>query len=143
MPAAAARVLAWLLIAVHVGLGAWAVVGFAELFSSQVPWTPISNPLFSRSMLLLQWSLIGVAATTFIAGYLTRWKHTPVAMLLVYAAMAAVCACQTFFILTSPSRFRAMAIEYVEYAVILAFLFFSSHMRQRFAPSTPSPRPLP
>ena len=37
------------------------------------------------------------------------------------------------FILTTPTRYRAMAIEYVEYAVILAFLFFSSHMRARFS----------
>jgi hypothetical protein len=131
MPAAA-QALAWLLMAVHAGLGAWALVGFAELLLSEFPWARVSNPLFSRSMLLLQWTLIGTAAAVFIAGYLTRWKHTPPAMLLVYGAMAAVCAYQTFFILTSPSRFRAMAIEYLEYAVILAFLFFSTHMRLRF-----------
>lgn len=85
-------------------------------------------------MLLLQWSLISVAATVFIAGYLCRWRRTPVAMLAVYTAMALVCAYQTFFILTNASRFRAMAIEYLEYAVILMFLFFSRHMRFRFSP---------
>jgi hypothetical protein len=55
------------------------------------------------------------------------------AMLCIYGAMALVCAYQTFFILTSATRFRAMAIEYIEYAVILMFLFFSSHMRLRFS----------
>jgi hypothetical protein len=84
-------------------------------------------------MLLLQWSLIAVAATVFIAGYWSRWRHTPIAMSVVYGAMALTCAYQTFFILTHPSRFRAMAVEYAEYALILTFLFVSEHMRERFA----------
>jgi hypothetical protein len=48
--------------------------------------------------------------------------------------MALVCAYQTFFILTNATRFRAMAIEYAEYAAILLFLFASDHMREHFAP---------
>lgn len=128
-----ARVFAWALVAVHVGLGAWAVVGFLELALPSVPWNRVSNPLFSVPMLLLQWTLLAVAATVFIAGYLTRWKHTPPAMLGIYSTMALVCAYQTFFILTDPNRFRAMAIEYAEYAIILVFLFFSVHARARFA----------
>jgi hypothetical protein len=135
VPESVARSIAGVLLVVHAGLGAWALVGFMELALPEVPWKQVSNPLFSRAMLLLQWSLISVAATGFIAGYLRRWKHTPVAMLLVYATMALVCAYQTFFILTSASRFRAMAIEYIEYAVILTFLFFSNHMRLRFGRS--------
>lgn len=47
--------------------------------------------------------------------------------------MAAMCAYETFFSLTNDSRFLAMAIEYSEYALILAFLFLSDYMRQRFA----------
>ena len=54
-------------------------------------------------------------------------------MLLVYGAMALVCAYQTFTILESPSRFRAMAVEYLEYAVILLYLFSSRHVRLRLA----------
>lgn len=81
---ATARIVLGILVLVHAGLGAWALVG-------------------------------------------------PRAMLCVYAAMAAVCAYQTFFILTHPSRFRAMAIEYLEYALILAFLFFSPRMRRHFS----------
>jgi hypothetical protein len=128
-----ARVIAGILLAVHAGLGAWALAGFLELALPDVPWKRLSNPLFSPAMLLLQWSLISVAATVFIAGYLSRWKHTPMAMLCIYGAMALTCAYQTFFILTSATRFRAMAIEYIEYAVILMFLFFSNPMRLHFS----------
>jgi hypothetical protein len=128
-----ARIFAVLLLAIHAGLGAWAIVGYLELVLPQVPWIRVSNPLFSPTMLLIQWTLIATAASVFIIGYLIRWRPTPSAMLLVYGVMALTCAYQTFFILTAPSRFRAMAIEYVEYVVILAFLFFSEHMRARFS----------
>lgn len=126
------RIFAGLLVIVHVGLLAWALVGFAELLTPHVPWRRVSNPLFSTSMLLLQWSLIALASTTFLVGFFLRWRPTPMAMAFIYAAMALVCAYQTFFILTSPTRFRAMAIEYLEYALILTFLFRSSYMRARF-----------
>lgn len=126
------QVFGGLLIIAHLGLATWAAVGWAELAFDSIPWTRVSNPLFSPAMRALQWSLITLAAATFITGYLTRWRRLPWAMLGIYAAMAAVCAWQTFFILTDAGRFRAMAIEYAEYTVILLFLFGSAQMRARF-----------
>jgi hypothetical protein len=133
VPESLARSIAIFLVVVHAGLGLWALVGFLELGLPETPWNRVSNPLFSRPMLLLQWTLVLLAVVTFITGYLTRWRHTPAAMAGLYGAMTLTCAYQTFFILTASSRFRAMAIEYVEYAVILAFLFSSSHMRSHFS----------
>lgn len=130
-----ARGAAALLLLVHGALAAWAVVGFVELGLDHVPWTRVSNPLFSRPLLLLQWTLIAVAAGVFIGGYVTQWKHTPLAMLCIYGCMALTCAYQTFFVLTASSRFRALALEYLEYALVLAFLFGSRHMRARFSQS--------
>jgi hypothetical protein len=120
------------IVVAHVGLLVWALVGFAELTLPAVPWRRVSNPLFSPPMLVLQWALIAIAATTYLVGFSLRWPGTPVAMAVIYGAMAIVCAYQTFFILTDPTRFRAMAIEYVEYSLILAFLFLSPYMRSRF-----------
>jgi hypothetical protein len=127
-----ARLFAALLLLVHAGLGAWAVVGFAELLLADVPWTRISNPELSRPMLLVHWTLIGSAAIVFVVGYLSRWRRTPVAMLGIYAAMALVCAYQTLFVLSNEGRFVAMAIEYTEYTVISLFLWRSELMRTRF-----------
>lgn len=92
-------------------------------------------------MLLLQWSLVATAAIIFVAGYRARWPPTPRVMAIVYSAMAGTCAYQTFFVLTAPSRFRAMAIEYAEYAVILLFLFRSTSMRNHFAPHSRTSTP--
>lgn len=123
MPPRLVRAITALLVLVHVGLGAWAAVGLAELVLPQVPWARISNPLFSPAMLLWQWALVATAATVFIAGTLRRWPRLPLAMLGIYGVMALTCAYQTFFILTDDGRFVAMGIEYAEYAVILVFLF--------------------
>lgn len=127
-----ARAFAILLCAVHVGLAVWALVGFAEMVWAEVPWKRLSNPLFSPAMLALQWSLILTAAVVFIGGYVTGWHWTPVAMTAIYGMMAATCAYQTFLILVHETRFREMAIEYVEYAIILAFIWGSDHMHDRF-----------
>lgn len=127
------RIFAGLLLVVHAGLVLWAMGGFLELGLAEVPWKRFSNPLFSPTMLALQWTLIALSGVTFIVGYSTRWSRTPVVMACIYAAMAAVCAYQTFFILEHAGRFVAMAIEYVEYTVILIFLFGSRHARAHFA----------
>lgn len=54
-------------------------------------------------------------------------------MLVIYGAMATTCVYQTFFILTDPDRFRALAIECAEYTLILLFLFRAPYARARFA----------
>lgn len=137
MPPIVSRLFAALLVLVHIGLAGWALVGVTEMLVAEVPWERVSNPLFGPGMLALQWGLILVASATFIGGYLRRWRHTPVAMAVVYGAMSLTCAWQTLFILQHDTRFREMGIEYAEYAVILVFLFFSEHARTRFGRAAP------
>jgi hypothetical protein len=112
-----------LLLGVHAFLGVWGLIGFAEWFSDSTPWPRVSNPLFPRDILLMQWSLVLAASVLFIGGHALRWEHTPAAMACVYAAMAALCAVQTFTWLKGDLRFVAMGAEYAAYAVILLFLF--------------------
>lgn len=123
----AAKFLTWVLVVVHLGLFAWAATGMAELLFSRVPWPRISNPLFSDQMLLTQWLLSLGAALIFLFGLALGWRNMPVALAVCYAAMAAVCAYQTFFILENDSRFIAMAVEYAAYVAIVTFLFSNSH----------------
>lgn len=131
------RLFAYLLVAVHAGLAVWATVGFIEWFVPEPPWKRLSNPELPRPMQLLQWTLLAIAAAVFIGGFVTRWRHTPLALTATYVAMASTCAWQTFTMLTHASRYRDMAIEYAEYALILAFVYGSAYMRERFA-ATPA-----
>lgn len=117
------RVFALALLAVHGFLGMWALVGFAEWFSTTVPWPRVSNSSFPRDILFMQWSLILVAAVLFIGGYSLNWRYLPVGMACIYAAMAALCAVQTFNYMEGTTRFVAMGVEYLAYAGILMFLF--------------------
>lgn len=123
MPEGLDRAVLALLVAVHAGLLFWALAGLAELLLPGVPWPAISNPLFGNAMLAWQWLLVAGAALTFLAGAARGWPGLPMAMAGWYAVMAATCAWQTFFILEHAGRFRAMALEYVAYAMILAWLF--------------------
>lgn len=113
------------LLGVHALLGLWALLGLAEWASPSVPWPRVSNALFPRDILLMQWTLTLIAAVTFIAGYGLAWVNTPAAMACIYAAMAALCAVETFRYMESETRFIAMGAEYVAYAGILLFLFRS------------------
>lgn len=115
------------LLGIHAFLALWALVGCAELFLAVPPWPRVSNPHFPWLVLFLQWSLTLAAAVVFIGGYFLRWRGLPVAMACVYAAMAALCAVETFGYMQSDTRFVAMALEYLAYAGILVFLF-QSHL---------------
>ncbi len=136
MPAWLDRLIAVFLFVVHSGLLVWALIGLAELFVPAVRWAPISNPLFSPGTLLLQWTLVAGAALTFLFGWSMAWSPLRQTMACWYAAMALTCAWQTFFILENDSRFVAMAIEYAEYAAILAWLFLSPLVTRRIGPGT-------
>lgn len=117
------RAIIILLLGVHGVLAIWALVGFVEWFWASPPWSRISNELFPRDILFMQWTLVLVAAAIFIVGYALRWPFMPVALACIYAAMAALCAVETFMYMESRHRFTAMAFEYLAYAVILLFLF--------------------
>jgi hypothetical protein len=123
------------LVAVHAVLGLWAAVGFVEWFWATTPWPRITNPLFPRGVLLLQWGLSLAAAVLFVGGYARRWSRTPTAMAVVYAAMALVCAVETFSYMHGTSRFVAMTAEYVAYAGILIFLHRTPYFRRGSAPA--------
>lgn len=117
---------------VHFGLLVWAVIGFLELAIPEPPWDRLSNVLFSESMLLWQWSIVSIGALVFLIGFYTRWVWTPLLLACMYMLMAITCTYQTFFILEHESRFTEMIIEFIEYAVILAFLFGAPGMRAHF-----------
>ena len=119
------RALSWILLAVHGFLVLWALVGFFEFFASSTPWQRVSNPRFPQEVLFLQWSLTLAAGLVFLGGYALRWPHTPGVMVGIYAAMAAVCAVETFRYLEGNARFVAMGLEYAAYVGIGLFLFRS------------------
>jgi hypothetical protein len=86
-------------------LTGWALVGFIERFGHSLLGPRISNMLFPRDMLFIQWLLTMTAAFVFILDYNLQWQNTPVAMACVNAAMATLCTVETFAYMESDSRF--------------------------------------
>jgi hypothetical protein len=125
-------VTSFILLAVHALLVVIGVGGLVEWFDHDPPWPRFSNPELPPWMLMLQWLLMLGAGVLFIAGFLARWRRLPWAMFGIYAVMAAVCAHQTFTMLTNHDRYTDMAIEYAEYTAILLILFFLPPMRRWF-----------
>jgi hypothetical protein len=125
------RIVGPLLVTVHVVLGGWALVGLLELIAPEPPWPALSNPLLPPAVLLVHWSLMLLAALTFLGGYLARWHRTPMATATAYAALALLCAVETVWFLREPRWYASMAVEYATYAAILMMLF-RTPLRRRF-----------
>jgi len=142
------RAITIVLLIVHAGLLVWAVAGFAEMAVSAVPWSSLSNPLFSPTVLFLQWTAIALGAAAFLFGYALRWRYLPQAMIACYAFMASVCAYETVALLTHSARYTDMALEYVTYIAIVVYLFVSPGIGRRIGRQplsmpvrSPVPRP--
>jgi hypothetical protein len=116
------KVLGAALLGVHGTLALWAAAGLVELVVPAPPWPAVSNPELPRGVLVVHWVAMLGAGSTFLAGYLTRWPATLRAMVIAYAALASVCAVETFGYLTNESRFVGMAVEYATYGILITLL---------------------
>lgn len=131
-----------LLLLLHAALLVWAAGGLIEPWLAAAPWPALSNPLFPPWLQLAQWLTVLATAVVFLLGYALRWRLLPLAMTAGYAAMATVCAVQTFGYLRHDGRFLDMTIEYAAYLAILTFLFRAPAMRRRFHESGSGSRSL-
>lgn len=112
----------WLLLAVHVGLGLWAVLGVAEFAAPETLPFGLDNPLFPPWLQSLHWAAIATGSATFLVlRFRAPWLLAP-GMALAYGFMAAVCLVETLGYLEHPGRYVDMALEYAAYVAIVYFL---------------------
>ena len=120
-----------LILAASVLLG-WGVQGFLEYFTGWAPLMPLQNATFPSGTQFIHWLLITLAGSVFLAGYFLRWRYTPVAMMVLYAALATLCAVETFDFMENPSRYADFVRECIYYVLISIYLVRSARMRERF-----------
>lgn len=125
------KILWYLLLLIHFLLLFWAVGGYIEMFTSNVPWKPYTNPDFPFWVLLLHWGVVLFASVIFIYGYLTRWSKTPQVMTFAYGLMAGVCVIETFGFMTSTTKYLAMGAEFLAYFLILLLLYKSHYFNRK------------
>lgn len=126
------RIFSLLLILAALIMLSWGLLGFLEHFAGFAPLMPLQNETFPIGMQTLHWVLITVSGATFLAGYTLRWRYTPIAMLVMFTALATMCAVQTFDMLQNPDRYRNFVVECINYTLISIYLFRSQRMRGRF-----------
>lgn len=124
-----------MLLAATVMLG-WGVLGFLEYFTGLAPLMPLQNPTFPSGTQFVHWTLITLSGGTLLAGYISRWSYTPVAMIVLFASLATLCAIQTFDFMENPSRYTDYMRECIYYIIMSVYLFRSQRMRDRFGEIT-------
>ncbi len=124
-----------IVLAASVMLG-WGVFGFLEYFTGAAPLMPLQNPTFPAGTQFVHWTLITLSGATFLAGYFLRWKYTPLAMVVLFASLATLCAIQTFDFMVRPSRYWDFMRECIYYIVMSIYLLRAQRMRDRFGTVT-------
>lgn len=120
-----------ILLASTIMLG-WGLLGFLEYFTGLAPLMPLQNPTFPTGTQTVHWILITLSGATYLAGYFLRWRFTPIAMLVLFASLATMCAIQTFDFMENPDRYRNFVQECINYTIISIYLFRSKRMQERF-----------
>ena len=126
------KIYAYFLLVASAGMFSWGVLGFLEYFTGLAPVTGLQNINFPNGTQFIHWLLITASGATFLVGYITRWKHTPIVKVVLYAMLATMCAIQTFDFMTEPWRYRSFVTEIIMYILNSVFLLKSSLMKEHF-----------
>jgi hypothetical protein len=128
------RLMPVLLLAISVVLFLWGVAGLVEYVLPPIGFG-LQNEAFPPGLQFLHFLSILVTGAVFIVGYLARWRHTPFAIVVMYAVLATLCFVETVDFEAfggGATRFIPMTIEYIAYIGFSTYLFRSSEMRRRF-----------
>ncbi|TNE51810.1 MAG: hypothetical protein EP343_02815 [Deltaproteobacteria bacterium] len=126
------------LLLLFTALTAWGLLGMVEYFVPTVK-LGLQNAKFPTGLQFLHFASILAAGTVFLVGYVVRWRHTPFAMVLLFAVMATLCFVETVDFMAfggGNTRFLVMSLEYVMYLGLSFYFLRSSAMNQRFSLDT-------
>ena len=110
----------------------WGALGMVEYLFQFAPLMPLQNANFPAGTQLIHWILITSSGGVYLAGYATRWRHTPFAMAILFAMLTTLCAVETFDFMTRPDRYAAFTREMIYYILIVVYLHRSKRMRSHF-----------
>lgn len=122
------------LMLISIALAIWGALGLIEYVVPSLA-IGLQNANFPSGLQFIHFAAILATGAIFIGGYVTRWPATPFATIIMYAVLATLCFVETIDFDAfggGPTRFIPMAIEYVAYVSLSAYLLKSSAMRRRF-----------
>jgi hypothetical protein len=124
----------YVLVLLSVALIVWATLGFVEYVQPTVAFG-LQDANFPAGTQFLHWLLILTTGLLFTTGFISRWKHTPFATIVMYASLATLCFVQTVDFQAwggGPYRFIPMATEFAAYIAFSMYLLRSKEIQVRF-----------
>ncbi len=113
-------------------MAGWGILGFLEYIFGITVLIPLQNPTFPPGTQFVHWLLITVSGFVFLIGFFTRWKYTPISMLVIFSGLATLCAIETLDFMKNESRYIDFSRELAWYIVISIYLLRSKRMKGHF-----------
>ena len=111
----------------------WGLAGFFEYFTGITPIIKLQNSAYPDGVQFVHWLLISLTGGTFLIGYLTHWRLTPFAMILLFSNLAVLCTIQTFDFMSEQWSLNAYIGELIFYLLTSLFLIYSTVSKSHFA----------
>ncbi len=125
-------VFSYLILVASFVMLSWGILGFLEYFFTIAPLMPLQNPTFPKGTQFIHWFLISLSGGVYLLGYFSKWKYTPLAMIVIYAMLATMCFIQTFDFMKNLSRYTDFIRECIYYVIISTYLIRSRRMQTHF-----------
>lgn len=125
-------IFSYLILLYAIVMAAWGILGFLGYFFGITPLGTLNNPTFPAGTQLIHYLLIFSSGAIYLTGYFSKWKHTPFAMVVIFAMLATLCSVETFDFMENPGRYFSFVVECLMYIGISIYLFRSQRMRTHF-----------
>lgn len=103
----------------------WGVAGFFEFFTEITPFIALQNSNYPTGVQFVHWLLITLTGVSFLFGYFTKWKWTPILMLSLFSNLAILCTIETFDFGSENWGFSEYFSELSFYLITSLFLVYS------------------
>ncbi len=110
----------------------WGGAGFFEYFTGIIPIVSLQQAVYPSAVQFLHWLLITLFGGVFCFGYLSRWRYTPIATVMLFSNMALLCTIETIDFQPETWGVVPYLTELAFYAVGSAFLLLSPVSTERF-----------
>ena len=110
----------------------WGVAGFLEYSTGITPIIKLQNSTYPRGVQFVHWILISLTGLSFLVGYFTHWKLTPLLMLILFSNLTVLCTIETFDFMSENWSLIAYITELTFYLGTVLFLFYSTISKSYF-----------
>lgn len=110
----------------------WGTLGGLEYLTGLTLIAPFQNSAYPSTVQLVHWVLITLTGGSYLLGFFTKWKYTPILMALLFSNLAVLCTIETFDFMSEQWSVSYYITEMSFYALTASFLILNSTSKQHF-----------